>query len=76
MKLSEYIGFESDGSTVIVDNCVNSNILLQEYIFTDKIETITSNVVANIGGNILFQKILAHLYGPGLMMRYNSTQIN
>ena len=43
-------------------------------MFTDKIEPVVYNDMANIGGNILFQKLLAHLAGPGLMMRENFTQ--
>ena len=37
------IGFESDGSSVIVDNSANSHILSEEYMFTDKIDPIISN---------------------------------
>ena len=45
-------------------------------MFTYKIETIIYSGVATIGGNILFQKGLTQLAGPGLMMRGNYTQRN
>ena len=45
-------------------------------MFTDKIEPLIYNGVATIGVNILLPKGLVQLAGTGLMMRYNSIQIN
>ena len=45
-------------------------------MFTGDIEPIISNGVATIGGNILSQKGLSQLDGPGLIMRGNCTQGN
>ena len=74
MESSEPVGFDSYGSTVIVDNYANAKKLSEKYMFPDKIEPILSSGVATIGGNILFQKVLEQLYCPGLIMRYNYTQ--
>ena len=56
VEYSEQFGFDSDGSSVIVDNSDNSYIRSEEYIFNDKIEPIISNGVATIGGNNLITK--------------------
>ena len=45
-------------------------------MFTDKIESIISNVVGTIGKNDLIPKRLVQLAGPGLIMRGNYAQIN
>ena len=37
VEYSEQVGFESDVSSVIVDNSENTHILSYEYMFTDKI---------------------------------------
>ena len=73
---SEQVGFESDMSSVIVDNSENAHIFSEEDMFTDKIEPIISNGVATIGGNDLIKKLLTQLSGPGMMMRGNGTKRN
>ena len=42
----------------------------------NKIESIISNGVATIGEKDLIKNVLTQLASPGLMMRYNFTQIN
>ena len=56
MEYSKQVGFDPDGSSVIVDNSKNSHICSEEIIFTEKIEPIISNVVATIGGKRLIPK--------------------
>ena len=50
VESSKHIGFDSDGSTVIVDNYANASIRPKEDIFTDKIDPIISSGVTTIGG--------------------------
>ena len=38
VEYPENIGFDSDGSTFIVDNSYNEQILSEEDLFTDKID--------------------------------------
>ena len=45
-------------------------------MFTENIDTLINNGVETIDGKILILKGSAQLYGPGLIMRDNSTQIN
>ena len=70
--LSEKIGFDSDGSTVIVDNSNNAHIFSQEYMLVDKIDPIIYNVVETICGKYLIPEGISQLSGPGLIMRGNS----
>ena len=56
MESSEQVGFDSDGSTVIVDKYANSDIFSEEEMFYDKIEPIIYNGVANIGGKDIITK--------------------
>ena len=56
VESSEKFGFESDGSSVIVDNYANAHIYSEEYMFTKNIEIIISNGVENIGGKYLITK--------------------
>ena len=56
MESSEQVGFDSDVSSVIVYNSENSHIFLKEDMFTDKIEPIIFNGVANIGENDIISK--------------------
>ena len=48
--------FDSYGSSLIFDNSVNDNICSEEDMFTEKIEPIISNELANIGGKYLIPK--------------------
>ena len=75
VKYSETFGFVSSGSSVIVYNSENSHIWSEEDMFTDEIEPIISKWVETIGVNIWFQKGLDQLFGTGIMMRVNCTQI-
>ena len=50
------IGFEYDGSSVIVDNSSSAHILSEEDMFTENIEPIISNGAATIGGKYLIPK--------------------
>ena len=45
----EQVGFDSDGSSVIVDESKNSQVFSEEDMFADKIDPIISNGVSNIG---------------------------
>ena len=56
MESSEQVVFDSDGSTVIVDNSANYHIRSEEDMFTDMIEPIISNGLATIGGKYLIKK--------------------
>ena len=56
MESSEKVVFDSDGSSVIVDNSENDHILSEEYMFNEKIDAIISNGVETIGGNDLIPK--------------------
>ena len=56
VESSEQVGFESDGSSVIVDKSENYQILPEKDMFTDKIEPIIYNGVANIGGKDIITK--------------------
>ena len=49
-------GFDSYGSSVIVDNSANDNICSEEDMFTDKIDPIIYNLVAAIGGKYIIPK--------------------
>ena len=49
LESSEQFKFDSDGSSVIVDNSENAHILSEEYMFTDNIYYRNSNGVATIG---------------------------
>ena len=71
VEYSEQVGFDSDGSTFIVDNYSNAHILSEEDMFIDKIDLIISNVLASIGGKYLIPKGIGNLSGPGLMTRDN-----
>ena len=76
MEYPEQVGFESDGSLVIVDNSANARILSEEDMFTDKIEPIISNLVEKIGVKVLFLKRLSQLPGIGMAMKGKYTQRN
>ena len=54
--MSEQFGFDSDGSPVIVDNSGNAHILSEQYMFTDKIDLIVSDVAETVGGKYLIPK--------------------
>ena len=56
MEPSEQVGFDSYGSSVIVDNSANLQIFSEEDIFTDKIHTIVSNGVETIGEQYIIPK--------------------
>ena len=58
MGSSEQVRFDSDGSSVIVYKYANAHIFSEEEIFTDKIETIIYNGVANIAGKYLIPKVI------------------
>ena len=58
MESSVQVVFEFYGSTVIVYNSANAQILSEEYIFIENIEPIISNGVANIGGKYLIPKVI------------------
>ena len=73
---SEHIGFDSDGSTVIVDNSENSHVYSEEYMLLENIDPIIYIGVANKDGNILLQKGFTQLAGTGLLMREKYTQRN
>ena len=49
-------GFDSFGSSVIVDNTSNDNICSDEDMFTDKTEPIIYNGVATIGVKFIISK--------------------
>ena len=49
-------GFDSYGSSLIVDNSENDNICSEEYMFTEKIDPIIYNGVATIGVKYLITK--------------------
>ena len=69
VEFSEQFLFDSDVSKFMVDNSVNEHIFSEEDMFTDNIYPIISNLVATIGENISFQKVLVQLSGPVPMMR-------
>ena len=48
MEYSEQVGFDSNGSSVIVDNSDNAQICSEEDIFTGKLEPIIYILVATI----------------------------
>ena len=48
--------FDSDGSSVIVDNSDNDQICSEADMFTEKIESIISNRWLTIGGKYLIPK--------------------
>ena len=52
----EKVGFDSYGSSLIVYNSANAHIFSDEEMFNDKIDPITYNGVANIGGNDIITK--------------------
>ena len=54
--ISRKNGFDSYGSSVIVDNYANDNICSEEDMFTDKIYPIISNGVTTIYGKYLIPK--------------------
>ena len=56
MESSEQVVFDSDGSSVIVDNSENDHTRSEEYMFTDKIDPIISNGVATIDGKFIIPK--------------------
>ena len=56
VESSEQVGFDFDGSTVIVDNSSNEQNFSEEDMFNDKIEPIIYNVVATIGGKYIIPK--------------------
>ena len=56
MESSEQVGFDSDGSKVIVDNSSNVYNFSEENMFTKNIEPMISNGVAAIGGKHLTPK--------------------
>ena len=56
MESSEPVGFDSDGSSFIVEKYSNAHILSEEDMFTDKIEPIISNGMVNIGGKDIITK--------------------
>ena len=56
VESSEEDIFDSDGSSVIVDNSENSHICSEKDMFTDKIDPIISNGLANIGGKYIIPK--------------------
>ena len=56
MESLEQVGFNSDVSSVIVDNYDNSHICSDEDIFTDKIEPIIYNGVVTIGEIYYFKR--------------------
>ena len=56
VESSEQVGFDSNGSTVIVDNSENDHICSEEDMFTDKIDPIIYNGVATIGENKYYSK--------------------
>ena len=58
MEYSEQFGFDSDGSSVIVDNSDNSYIRSEEYIFNEKIEPIIYNGVSTIGVKDVIPKVI------------------
>ena len=59
----EQVLFDSDGSSVIVDNYANDHICSYEDIFAENIEPIIYNGVATIGGKYIISKRLAQLPG-------------
>ena len=71
MESSEKNGFDSNESTVIVDNSDNSHIRSEEDMFSENIAHTIFNLVATMGVNILFQKGLEQLSGPVRIMRDN-----
>ena len=56
MESSEWVGFDSYGSAIIVNNSANAHILSEADMLTDKIDRIFSNLVTNIGGKYLIPK--------------------
>ena len=56
LKLSQQVRFNSYGSSYIVDKYENDHVCSEEYIFTDKIDPITSNGVSTISGKDLIPK--------------------
>ena len=58
MKSSEQVGFDSDRSSLIVDNSANACIFSEEDMFTDKIDPIISNGVSTIGRDDIIPKFI------------------
>ena len=58
MEDLKQVGFDSDGSSVIVDHSSNFHICSEEYIVTDKIEPIIFNGVKNIDVKDPIQKLI------------------
>ena len=58
MESSEQVGFDSDSSSVIVDNSANDHRCSEEYIFTVKTEPILSNGVGTIDERDLIPKLI------------------
>ena len=56
--ISRKNGFDSYGSSVIVDNYANDNIFSEEDMFTDKIDPIISNGVSTIGRDDIIPKFI------------------
>ena len=56
VESTEHIGFDFGGSTVRVDKYSNVKKCSEKYIFTDKIEPISSNGVETIGGKDVITK--------------------
>ena len=56
VEYPENIGFDSDGSTFIVDNSYNEQILSEEDLFTDKIDPTISKWMETIGGKYIISK--------------------
>ena len=50
LEYSENVGFDSDGSSLIVDNSYNAQICSEKDMFNENVESTISNGVATIGG--------------------------
>ena len=64
MESLEQVGFYSYEPTFIVDNSENAHICSEEYMFTDKINPISSNVVATISGQDIIPKVIVTVSCP------------
>ena len=56
VEYSEQVGFDSNGSSVIVDNSDNAQIYSEEDIFTGKLEPILHILVATIYVKVIIKK--------------------
>ena len=56
MESLERVGFDSEGSSVIVEKYANAHIGSEEYMVIDKIRNTITNGVETIGGKYLIQK--------------------